>query len=158
MLIFWPQNIITQIYKQHFRIIPAFNDVAWKPSWIFILEWRHLTVKRATLTTKSGAAATLGNVRICPRFHWRWICSEVSTNLGWRNSTSCNCQATVSTCQTPSVTPPHPATKFIHTTAVHNRSRREVLPKTPPVPRLVTKFPKFMEPDSSLQPAVCPHT
>jgi hypothetical protein len=65
-------------------------------------------VPRATLTTKSGASAALGNVRICPRFHWRWICSEVSTNLGWRNSASCNCQATVSTCQAPSIT--HPST------------------------------------------------
>jgi hypothetical protein len=81
--------------------------------------WTDLTVPRAILTTMSGAAATLGNVRICPRCHWRWICSEVSANLGWRNAASCNCQATVSNCQ-PTVSTSHTncdsplAPKFVH--------------------------------------------
>ena len=110
---------------------------------------------RATLTTKSGAAAALGNVRICPRLHWRWICSEVSTNLGWRNSASCNCQPTVSTCQTPSVTHPPPNTRpqssimqqqYITDTTAKGSSRDAT-----------SSSAKFMEPDSSLQPAVCTH-
>jgi hypothetical protein len=127
------------------------NAVARKPNSIFILEWRHLTVLRATLTTKSGAAATLGNVRICPRFHWRWIWSEVSTNLGWRKSSSCNRQATVSTCQTRSVTPPHPCphpnTKFIQASAVHNRHYDEGSSLGRHSSWVVVIFPKFMEPD-----------
>jgi hypothetical protein len=74
--------------------------------WIPIRDWRSLTVPRLVLTTESALVpATLGKVRSWLRCHWRWICSDVSANLKWRNAASCNCHSFVSTGLTLCFTP-----------------------------------------------------